>query len=91
VGLSQVRESNVFGGLPLTESNEPRVCGVWIVHLETGGVLGFLRFEEGVQEIFDVQLLPGARFPEIGEPDSDLIAHTFVLPQESLAEVPLRR
>jgi uncharacterized protein (TIGR03032 family) len=89
VGLSQVRESSVFGGLPLTESNEPRVCGVWIVHLETGGVLGFVRFEEGVQEIFDVQLLPGVRFPELGEPDSDLIAHAFVLPQAALAEVAL--
>jgi uncharacterized protein (TIGR03032 family) len=89
VGLSQVRETNVFGGLPLTESREPRVCGVWIVHLETGNVLGFVRFEEGVQEIFDVQVLPGLRFPEIGEPDSDLIAHTFVLPQAALAEVPL--
>jgi uncharacterized protein (TIGR03032 family) len=89
VGLSQVRETNIFGGLPLTESNEPRVCGVWIVHLETGNVLGFVRFEEGVQEIFDVQVLPGLRFPEIGEPDSDLIAHTFVLPQAALAEIPL--
>ena len=89
VGLSQVRETNVFGGLPLTESSEPRVCGVWIVQLETGNVLGFVRFEEGVQEIFDVQVLPGLRFPEIAEPDSDLIAHTFVLPQAALAEVSL--
>jgi uncharacterized protein (TIGR03032 family) len=87
VGLSQVRETNTFGGIPLTESSEPRVCGVWIVHLETGGILGFVRFEEGVQEIFDVQVLPGLRFPEIGEPDSDLIADTFVLPQAALAEV----
>jgi len=87
VGLSQVRETSIFGGLPLTESSEPRVCGVWIVHLETGSILGFMRFEEGVQEIFDVQVLPGVRFPEIGEPDSDLIAHAFVLPQAALAEV----
>ena len=91
VGLSQVRETNVFGGLPLTESSEPRVCGVWIVHLETGAILGFMRFEEGVQEIFDVQVLPGLRFPEIGEPDSDLIAHAFVLPQAALAEVAFPR
>lgn len=61
---------------------------MWIVHLETGGILGFMRFEEGVQEIFDVQVLPGLRFPEIGEPDSDLIAHAFVLPQAALAELP---
>ena len=90
VGLSQVRETSTFGGLPLTESDEPRVCGVWIVHLETGGVLGFVRFEGEVREIFDVQVLPGLRFPEIGEPDSDLTAHAFVLPEPALAEVPRR-
>jgi uncharacterized protein (TIGR03032 family) len=88
VGLSQVRESNVFGGIPLTESPEPRVCGVWIVHLDTGNVVGFVRFEDALQEIFDVQLLPGLRFPELGEPESDLIANTFVLPEVALAEVP---
>jgi uncharacterized protein (TIGR03032 family) len=87
VGLSQVRESNHFGGLPITESREPRYCGVWIVHLESGSVVGFVRFEDAVQEIFDVQLLSGLRFPELGEPESDLIANTYVLPPEALAEV----
>jgi uncharacterized protein (TIGR03032 family) len=87
VGTSQVRESN-FSGIPLTESKEPRVCGVWAVHLDTGNVLGFVRFEDAVQEIFDVQVLPGMRFPELGEPESDLIANTFVLPDAALSEVP---
>ena len=41
-----------------------------------------------MQEIFDVQVLPGVRFPELGEPDSDLIANAFVLPDAALAEVP---
>jgi hypothetical protein len=39
-----------------------------------------------VQEIFDVQLLPGLRYPEIAEPDSDLVAGVFALPREALAE-----
>jgi uncharacterized protein (TIGR03032 family) len=79
VGLSQVRES-CFDGIPLTESSDPRFCGVWAVHLETGNVLGFVRFEDSLQEIFDVQLLPGLRFPELGEPESELVGTTFVLP-----------
>jgi uncharacterized protein (TIGR03032 family) len=79
VGLSQVRES-CFEGIPLTESKDPRFCGVWAVHLETGNVVGFVRFEEALQEIFDVQLLPGLCFPEIGEPESELATNTFVLP-----------
>jgi uncharacterized protein (TIGR03032 family) len=87
VGLSQVRESNIFGGIPLTERVQERLCGVWVVDLRSGEVAGFVRFEGLVQEIFDVQLLPGLRYPEIAEPDSDLVAGAFALPQEALAEV----
>jgi uncharacterized protein (TIGR03032 family) len=88
VGLSQVRESNIFGGIPLTERVKEKLCGVWIVDLRGGEILGFVRFEGLVQEIFDVQILPGLRYPEIAEPDSDLVAGAFALPREALAEVP---
>lgn len=87
VGLSQVRESNIFGGIPLTERVKEKLCGVWIVDLRSGEILGFVRFEGLVQEIFDVQLLPGLRYPEIAEPDSDLVAGAFALPREALAEM----
>ncbi|HYU35006.1 MAG TPA: TIGR03032 family protein [Thermoanaerobaculia bacterium] len=86
VGLSQVRETNIFGGLPLTERVKEKLCGVWVVDLRSGKIAGFLRFEGLVQEIFDVQILR-ARWPEIAEPDSDLIAGSFALPDEALAEV----
>ena len=38
VGLSQTRQSNVFGGLPLTDrlSEEERFCGIQVVNLITG-------------------------------------------------------
>ena len=42
-----------------------RTCGVWVVNIETGKTVGFLRFEAGVQEIFAVQVLRGMRFPEL--------------------------
>jgi uncharacterized protein (TIGR03032 family) len=86
VGLSQVRES-VFGGIPLGQRLKERVCGVWVVDLKTGNVVAFLRFEDAVQEIFEVAVLPGLRFPELSEPDGELVAGTYVLPQEALAEV----
>ena len=31
-------------------------CGVWVLNIETGQTLGFCRFEEGVQEIFAVEV-----------------------------------
>ncbi len=87
IGLSQVRESAVFSGIPITERLKERTCGVWVVDLRTGGVVAFLRFDEGVQEIFAVQVLPGIRFPEILD-DEKLIGSSFVLPDEALADVP---
>ncbi|HEY0513611.1 MAG TPA: DUF4915 domain-containing protein, partial [Thermoanaerobaculia bacterium] len=86
VGLSQVRES-VFGGLPLGQRLKERVCGVWAIDVRTGATVAFLRFEDAVQEIFEVALLPGLRFPELLEPDGDLVASTYFLSQEALAEV----
>ena len=89
IGLSQVRESATFSGIPLVERLRERTCGVWVVHLESGETLGFLRFEAGVQEIFAVQVLPGMRFPEILEWDDERLAHSYVLPDEALAQVKL--
>jgi uncharacterized protein (TIGR03032 family) len=81
IGLSQVRETATFGGLPLMERLEERLCGVWAVNPQSGQIVGFLRFEELVQEVFDVALLPGLRYPEIAEEGSDAATNSFVLPE----------
>ncbi len=85
IGLSQVRE-HLFGGLPLTEHLRERVCGVWVVDTRSGDILGFLRFEGQVQEIYDIQLLP-YRYPELAEPGAELVSGSFVLSDEALADV----
>jgi uncharacterized protein (TIGR03032 family) len=89
IGLSQVRESAIFSGIPLTQRPDERNCGVWVVNIETGQTVAFLKFEDAVQEIFAVQILTGTRFPEVLEPDDDRIASTYVLPDEALADVAL--
>jgi uncharacterized protein (TIGR03032 family) len=81
VGLSQVRETATFGGLPLMERLDERLCGVWAVNPQTGQIAGFLRFEELVQEVFDVELLTGLRYPEIAEEGSDAATNSFALPE----------
>lgn len=91
VGLSQVRESAVFSGIPLVErlqNAEERTCGVWVVNTETGETLGFCKFEEGVQEIFAVEALPGVRFPDLVNHDPKLLESSFVLSDAALADVP---
>jgi len=88
IGLSQVRESAMFSGIPIVERLEERNCGVWVVNIQTGDIVAFLRFEAAVQEIFAVQVLPGIRFPEILEPSDALIASSYTLPDDALADVP---
>jgi uncharacterized protein (TIGR03032 family) len=87
IGLSQVRESAVFSGIPLVERLEERTCGVWVVNLQTAETIGFLRFEEGVQEIFAVQALP-ARYPELLEFGDQKLMNSYVIPDEALKDVP---
>ena len=66
IGLSQVRESAVFSGIPITErlAPEERTCGVRVVDLRCGETVALLKFESGVQEVFAVAVLP-RRFPDL--------------------------
>ena len=89
IGLSQVRESAVFSGIPIAErALEERNCGVWVVDLRTGQTVAFLRFEDAVQEVFAVQVLPGLRYPELAPEDPKLLADSYDLPSAALVEVP---
>ena len=87
IGLSQLRETNSFTDIPITEENADRMSGVWIVNLQSGQTIGFLKFSSVVQEIFAVQTLPGMRFPAIVDDDDALIKSTYVLPDAALKEV----
>lgn len=81
VGLSQVRETAVFGGVPVAElPARERVCGVWVLDTFTGRTVALLKFEEGVQEVFAVQVLTGRRFPELLPAESDVAARSYSLP-----------
>jgi len=90
IGLSQVRETAVFSGIQITErlQETERTCGVWVVDIERGQVVAFLKFEEAVQEVFAVALLRGIRFPDLINDNSELIGSSFVLPDAALQDVP---
>jgi uncharacterized protein (TIGR03032 family) len=87
VGLSQVRESAVFSGIPITErlAPEERTCGVCVVDLRRGEPIALLKFESGVQEVFAVAVLP-RRFPDLVN-DDKLLESSFVVPTACLGEV----
>jgi uncharacterized protein (TIGR03032 family) len=72
VGLSRIRETSTFGGVPIAERREALKCGVAVVELGTGRPIALLEFHTGVEEIFDVQVLPGIRSPVISGPHPEL-------------------
>jgi uncharacterized protein (TIGR03032 family) len=90
VGLSQVRESAVFSGIPITDrlNEEERTCGVCVVDLASGRVVALLRFDTTVQEIFAVSVLPDRRWPELINDDDALLENSFVVPDAALPDVP---
>jgi uncharacterized protein (TIGR03032 family) len=84
VGLSKIRPTSAMDGVPLAERRESLKCGVAVVDLGSGRVVASLEFQKAVEEIFDVQLLPGLRFPEVIGFQQDTIQHTFVVPRVPL-------
>lgn len=83
IGLSQVRETAVFSGIPISEAGRERNCGVWVLDIRTGRTAAFVRFTGSVQEIFALRVLPGIRFPELLSEDSNLLAAAFLVPPEA--------
>ena len=89
IGLSQVRDSAVFSGIPIAErALAERNCGVWMVDLTTGNTIAFLRFDAAVQEVFAIQVLRGIRYPEIAPDDPAYLSESYDVPSSILHLVP---
>ncbi|MDA1165404.1 MAG: TIGR03032 family protein [Planctomycetota bacterium] len=63
VGLSKIRETSVFGGMPLEEHRSELRCGVGVVDLTSGRTVATLQFHSGVDELFAVSVLPDCLRP----------------------------
>jgi uncharacterized protein (TIGR03032 family) len=68
VGLSRIRSGSDMTGLPITARPDELKCGLAAVDLGTGQVVAHLFFDPPVDELFDVQLLPGVRCPFLSGP-----------------------
>lgn len=87
IGLSQLRASNPFTDIPLTDQNPDRSSGIWVVHIETGQTVAFLRFSASVEEIFAVQVLPGLLSPAILKESDPLLDTSWAIPDAMLNQV----
>lgn len=59
VGLSKIRTSHLFDGLPLQERFTKLFCAVVVVDLGSGKEVGRFQFTGGCEELYDVQFIPG--------------------------------
>jgi uncharacterized protein (TIGR03032 family) len=71
VGLSRVRASSSLAGVPIAARPERLRCGVAVVDLRTGQVVANFDFVSGIDELFDVQVLPGSAAPFLAGPLAD--------------------
>lgn len=80
VGLSKIRSTSAMDGVPIAERRGELKCGIALVDLRRGNCVGQLEFQTAIEEIFDVQMLAGLRFPEVVGFQKESIDHTFVVP-----------
>jgi uncharacterized protein (TIGR03032 family) len=67
IGLSNLRtSSSAFNTLPI--ANKSLFCGVVAVHLPSGTIAGHIKYENSVNEIFDVRILPNTKRPNLLTP-----------------------
>lgn len=79
VGLSQIRETNVFGGLSI--SNHELRSGLSIVNLDAGKEVLRFWFKSVVEEIFSVCVLPGWTNPRLISEADNQESPYWVVPQ----------
>lgn len=90
VGLSRIRETNVFGGLPIGERRDELCCGLAVMDMLSGRTVATFRFLSGVEEIFAVDIIQGHRHIAIGGASSDERQQEIWVVPRSAASVPGR-
>lgn len=86
VGLSKIRETSVFGGVPIAEHRHELRCGIAVIDLTTGKTVAVFQFHSGVTEIFAVEVLQGFNNPLIAGASVDQHEReVWIVPSESMA------
>ena len=83
VGMCQIREKHIFGGLPVQQKSDPLLSGLAVIDLPTGNTVGIFEFTAGCTEIYDVQFLPGTRNGNILNSADEATRQAFTAPDFS--------
>jgi uncharacterized protein (TIGR03032 family) len=88
VGLSRIRETNIFGGLPISERREQLCCGIAVVDLVSGRSVATFQFLSGIEEIFAVDVISNHRNPVFGGASTDQDEREIWVVPSGAANVP---
>lgn len=71
IGLSQARQSSVFGELPITNSDKTLRSGVVVLDMRSGTKAGAIHFRDGLPEVFEVLAAPVGKARLLGPTMAD--------------------
>lgn len=79
VGVSLPRDKDTYTGLPLDEKlkekNKKPFCGLLVIDMNKGEIAHWLRFNNIIEELYDVAFLPNAIRPMVIGTNTDEIHH----------------
>lgn len=82
VALSKLRKnSSTFRDLPIAE--KAVWAGIVVIHEPTGAVVGQLRYEQSVDEIFDLAAIPGFLHPGIVSAEKENARYAVTMPEKT--------
>jgi uncharacterized protein (TIGR03032 family) len=83
IGLNKIRESNIFGGMPISERLPELKCAIYVVDLKAGLVVGFIEFTKGIEELFDIIVIPNYGASHMVGFDGETLEGLYTLPPNS--------
>ena len=89
VGLSRIR-NRPGGGMPIGERHAELFCGVAAIDRQGGQMLGYLRFDESYEEVFDVKVLPNFTRGGMLNVDDERHRRALVLPGRAFWGAPIK-
>ncbi|WP_228289671.1 TIGR03032 family protein [Shewanella cyperi] len=82
VGLSKVRKSDIGATVPIAEALEESQCGVWVIDLDSQGIVGNIVFSGDVSQIYDIAVVRDAVTPDLAANNMVSIRHLFDYTEE---------
>ena len=80
IGLSRLRKtSSTFGNLPIAKASP--FCGIVVLHLPSASIVGQLKYENSVEEIYDVKVIADKRRPGILNHTKEDFRYALTMPK----------